>query len=55
LQYFEPFKSVDLVRMSEAFDATTQNEKDILIQDLVTLIKQGRMQARLDMIDMVRL
>ncbi len=55
VQYFEPFESVDLSRMSEAFGATTQFESENLIQELAELIKRGRMLARLDMIDKVNI
>jgi hypothetical protein len=54
VQYFEPFTTVDLSRMAMAFNFTTDAAKQAMIGELAVLIDHGRLNARLDMIDMVR-
>jgi COP9 signalosome complex subunit 1 len=44
VQYFSPFKSVDMVQMAEAFNTTVQR----LEKELSPLIMDGQIQARID-------
>lgn len=50
IQYFKPFQAVRLGRMAEAFGL----DEEVLLVDVVDLVRSGEIEGRLDLHDRVR-
>lgn len=49
IQYFAPFKAVQISQMAKAFGT----EPDAMLAEVVSLVQDGRLNARVDLIDRV--
>jgi COP9 signalosome complex subunit 1 len=53
VQYFQPYNSASFSRMLASFGQEDENSRNDLASKLAMLIKTGRLQARLDLVEMV--
>lgn len=51
IQYFSPFKAVQIAQMADAFGA----KPDAMLKEVVGLVQDGKLNARVDLIDRVSL